>query len=88
MNHKVINLILKPILFCLKSNKKNQKNWRNIFSDQVIISYKEQKSNEIYSFKEKLLSFIVFAIYIFLLPSFKKKIRIQKKIPGNYYPLN
>lgn len=88
MNHHIINFILKPILFWLKCNKENQKNWRNTFPDKMIISYKEQKINEIYSFKEKLLSFIVFAIYLFLLPSFKNKKRIQKKIPGNYYPLN
>ena len=86
--YQIINFVIKPFLFLLKNKKAQNKGWRNLSSEKMILSYKELKNVEKYSFKEFILTFLLNILYFILLSSFKKKKHIQKKVPGNYYPLN
>ena len=86
--YQFINFIIKPFLFLLKNKKVQNKGWRNLSSEKMILSYKELNNLEKYSFKETILKFLLNILYFILLSSFKKKKHIQKKVPGNYYPLN
>ena len=88
--YQTINFVIKPFLFLLKKRKAQNQNkgWRNLSSEKMILSYKELKNVEKYSFKEFILTFLLNILYFILLSSFKKKKHIQKKVPGNYYPLN
>tara|TARA_Y100001970_G_scaffold220381_1_gene270669 strand:- start:30786 stop:31049 length:264 start_codon:yes stop_codon:yes gene_type:complete len=86
--YQIINFVIKPFLFLLKNKKAQNKGWRNLSSEKMILSYKELKNVEKYSFKEVILTFLLNILYFILLSSFKKKKHIQKKVPGNYYPLN
>ena len=86
--YQIINFVIKPFLFLLKNKKAQNKGWRNLSSEKMILSYKELKNVEKYSFKEVILTFLLNILYFFLLSNFKKKKHIQKKVPGNYYPLN
>ena len=86
--YQIINFVIKPFLFLLKNKKAQNKGWRNLSSEKMILSYKELKNVEKYSFKEVILTFLLNILYFILLSSFKKKKHIQKKAPGNYYPLN
>ena len=88
--YQTINFVIKPFLFLLKKRKAQNQNkgWRSLSSEKMILSYKELKNVEKYSFKEFILTFLLNILYFILLSSFKKKKHIQKKVPGNYYPLN
>ena len=88
--YQTINFVIKPFLFLLKKRKAQNQNkgWRNLSSEKMILSYKELKNLEKNSFKEFILTFLLNILYFILLSSFKKKKHIQKKVPGNYYPLN
>lgn len=88
--YQTINFVIKPFLFLLKKRKAQNQNkgWRSLSSEKMILSYKELKNVEKYSFKEVILTFLLNILYFILLSSFKKKKHIQKKVPGNYYPLN
>ena len=86
--YQIINFAIKPFLFLLKNKKAQNKGWRNLSSEKMILSYKELKNVKKYIFKEVILTFLLNILYFILLSSFKKKKNIQKKVPGNYYPLN
>ena len=76
--YQIINFVIKPFLFLLKNKKAQNKGWRNLSSEKMILSYKELKNVEKYSFKEVILTFLLNILYFILLSSFKKKKHIQK----------
>jgi len=86
--YHLINFIIKPFLFLLKNKKKEKKGWRDLSSERMILSYEELNKIKKYTFKEKILLFLLNVLFFLLRSTFKKKKYIQKKIPGNYYPLN
>ena len=86
--YQFLNYFIKPFLFLLKKKKKNLRNWRELSDEKMIVSHEELQKKQNFSFRELILLALLNIFQFLLFFSNKKKKINQKKVSGNYYPIN
>jgi hypothetical protein len=82
------NIVIKFLLLLLKKKKKKINFWRDLSTERMVSSYGQLINKKKENYRTTILSFTLSALAFFLKFSFKKKKINQKKVSGNYYPIN
>jgi hypothetical protein len=75
-------------LLLLKKKKKKINFWRDLSTERMVSSYGQLINKKKENYRTTILSFTLSALAFFLKFSPKKKKINQKKVSGNYYPIN